>query len=42
VREDGRIVGGKERHEKVCNRREWKKLTRTAINVAFCIWRWDK
>jgi hypothetical protein len=24
VREDGRIVGGEEQQEKVCNREEWK------------------
>jgi hypothetical protein len=30
VREDGRIVGGEEWQEKVCNREEWKKLLRTA------------
>jgi hypothetical protein len=32
VREDGRIVGGEERQEKVYNREEWKKLLRTARN----------
>jgi hypothetical protein len=32
VREDGRIVGGEEWHEKVYNREEWKKLLRTARN----------
>jgi hypothetical protein len=32
VREDGRIVGGDEWHEKVYNREEWKKLMRTARN----------
>jgi hypothetical protein len=32
VREDGRIVGGKGRQEKVHNRGEWKKLLRTARN----------
>jgi hypothetical protein len=32
VREDGRIVGGEEWQEKVCNREEWKKLLRTARN----------
>jgi len=30
VREDGRIVGGKESQEKVHNREELKKLLRTA------------
>jgi hypothetical protein len=30
VREDGRMVGGEERQEKVYNRGEWKKLLRTA------------
>jgi hypothetical protein len=32
VREDGKIVGGEEWQEKVCNRKEWKKLLRTARN----------
>jgi hypothetical protein len=32
VREDGRIVGGEERQEKVYNKEEWKKLLRTAMN----------
>jgi hypothetical protein len=32
VREDGRIVGGEEWQEKVCNREGWKKLLRTARN----------
>jgi hypothetical protein len=32
VREDGRIVGGEEWQEKVCNREELKKLLRTARN----------
>jgi hypothetical protein len=32
VREDGRLVGGEEWQEKVCNRQEWKKLLRTARN----------
>jgi hypothetical protein len=32
VWEDGRIVGGEEWQEKVCNREEWKKLLRTARN----------
>jgi hypothetical protein len=32
VREDGRIVGGEEWHEKVYNREEWKNLLRTARN----------
>jgi hypothetical protein len=32
VREDGRIVGGKERQEKVYDREDWKKLLRTARN----------
>jgi hypothetical protein len=32
VREYGRIVGGKEWQEKVCNREKWKKLLRTARN----------
>ena len=32
VREDGRIVGGEGRQEKVHNREEWKKLQRTARN----------
>jgi hypothetical protein len=32
VREDGRIVGGEEWQEKVCNREEWKKHLRTARN----------
>jgi hypothetical protein len=32
VRGDGRIVGGKERKEWVCNREEWKKLLRMARN----------
>jgi hypothetical protein len=32
VREDGRIVGGERRKEKVCKREEWKKLLRMARN----------
>jgi hypothetical protein len=32
VREDGRIVSGKEWQEKVYNREEWKKFLRTARN----------
>jgi hypothetical protein len=32
VREDGRILGGEERQEKVYNREEWSKLLRTARN----------
>jgi hypothetical protein len=32
VREDGRIVGGEQWQEKVYNRKEWKKLLRTARN----------
>jgi hypothetical protein len=32
VREDGRIVCGDERQEKVHDREEWKKLLRTARN----------
>jgi hypothetical protein len=32
VREDGRIVGGDKRQEKVHNKEEWKKLLRTARN----------
>jgi hypothetical protein len=32
VREDGRIAGGEEWHEKVYNREEWKKQLRTARN----------
>jgi len=32
VREDGRIVGGEWRQEKLHNREEWKKLLRTARN----------
>jgi len=32
VREDGRLVGGKEWKERVYNRQEWKKLPRTAGN----------
>jgi hypothetical protein len=32
VREDGRIVGGEGWLEKVYNRKEWKKLLRTARN----------
>jgi hypothetical protein len=32
VREDGRIVGGEWWQEKVHNRKEWKKLLRTARN----------
>jgi hypothetical protein len=33
VREDGRIVGGEEWQEQVCNTEEWKKLLRI---VVFC------
>jgi hypothetical protein len=32
VREDGRIVGGEGRQEKVHNREEWKNLLRMARN----------
>jgi hypothetical protein len=32
VREDGRLVGGKGRKERVYNREEWKELLRTARN----------
>jgi hypothetical protein len=32
VRDDGRIVGGVGWQEKIHNRREWKKLLRTARN----------
>jgi hypothetical protein len=32
VRVGGRIVGGEEWQEKVCNRQEWKKILRTARN----------
>jgi len=32
VRDDGRIVGGERRQEKVHNREEWKKFLRTARN----------
>jgi hypothetical protein len=32
VREDGRIVGGEEWQEKVCNRQKWKKLLRMERN----------
>jgi len=32
VREDGRLVGGKEWKERVYKREEWKKLLRTARN----------
>jgi hypothetical protein len=32
VREDGRMVGGKEWQEKAYDREEWKKLLRTARN----------
>jgi len=32
VREDGRLVGGKEWKERVYNREEWKKLLGTARN----------
>ena len=32
VREDGRIVGGEGWQEKVHNRKEWKRLLRTARN----------
>ena len=32
VREDGRMVGGGEWQEKVCDREEWKRLLRTARN----------
>ena len=31
-RENGRLVGGEGRQEKVHNREEWKKLLRTARN----------
>jgi hypothetical protein len=32
VREDGRLVAGKYRKERVYNKEEWKKLLRTARN----------
>jgi hypothetical protein len=32
MREDGSIVGGEEWKERVYNRKEWKKLLRTARN----------
>jgi hypothetical protein len=32
VREDGSILGGEEWQEEVYNRKEWKKLLRTARN----------
>jgi hypothetical protein len=32
LRENGRLVGGKEWKERVYNREEWKKLLRTARN----------
>jgi len=32
VRDDGRLVGGKRRKERVYTREEWKKLLRTARN----------
>jgi hypothetical protein len=32
VREDGRMVGGEEWEEKVYDRKEWKRLLRTARN----------
>jgi hypothetical protein len=32
VRDDGRIVGGKERQKKLYNRKDWKKLLRMARN----------
>jgi hypothetical protein len=32
VRADGRMVGGEEWQEKLCNTEEWKKLLRTARN----------
>jgi hypothetical protein len=32
VREDGRLVGGIGWKERVCNKKEWKKLLRTARN----------
>jgi len=35
VREDGGIVGGEGWQEKVHNRKEWKKLLRTARNGRF-------
>jgi len=32
VREDGKLVGGKEWKKRVYNREEWKKIMRTARN----------
>jgi hypothetical protein len=32
VREDGRLVGGKVREERVYNREEWKKILKMASN----------
>jgi hypothetical protein len=32
VREDGRLVGGEGRQERVYNREEWKELLRAARN----------
>jgi hypothetical protein len=33
VKEDGRIVGGEGWQENACDRKEWKKLLRTARNL---------
>jgi hypothetical protein len=42
VREDGRIVGGKEWQEKVYNREEWKKLLRMARNHHILLMQWNE
>jgi hypothetical protein len=44
VREDGRIVGGEEWQEKVYNRKEWKKLLRTARNrrILHMLMEWNR
>jgi len=42
VREDGRLVRGKEWKETVYNREEWKKLLRTARIVTFYMCQWNE
>jgi hypothetical protein len=41
VREDGRVVGGEEWQEKVCNREEWKSYCEWQGIVTFCTCRWN-
>ena len=42
VRDDGRLVSGKEWKEMVYNRDEWKKLLRKQRSIAFCTCQWNE